>query len=576
MKSMILGTLATALLAGTALAADPPMDPSMDMGTMPGMGPMRMAPMPAAYAGEADKPGAPVFTGLGAHKHPISTTNPETQKFFDQGVNLLFGFNHAEAIRSFREAARLDPGCAMCWWGVAFALGPNINMPMPADAVTPAWQALGRAVALEPKASPVERAWIEALRARYAETPPADRHGLDEAFAAAMGALWKAHPEDLDAGTFYAEAMMDTQPWDYWQQDGVTPKGHAAEIVSTLENVIKRAPDHPGALHLYIHAVEATTTPERAEPAADKLFTLMPEAGHIVHMPSHIYYRVGRYEDAAKANELAARVDEAYIAACKAQGYYPAGYYGHNIHFLWTSSEMQGRYQAAIDAARRLVKAVDSVQGPSGGSPQMEFYGFTPVATLLRFGRWDALLAEPAPPPERKIETAVWLYARGFAHANKGDLAAARADRETLGDLVTKGDFSDYAKAQIPGHEMADIALALLDGEIARKAGNLNDAIGRFRLAWTLEQNLPYNEPPDWHQPTSHLLGAALLQANRAAEAETVYRQSLKFYRGDGWALHGLAIALDAEGKTAEAAAARKSFTQAWRLADVTPETSRF
>ncbi|MGA0600065.1 hypothetical protein ACO2Q3_05100 [Caulobacter sp. KR2-114] len=582
MRSLILGGLLSALLAGAALAGEPAassgtggMADMSGMDTMPGMGQMRMPPMPAAYAGEADKPGAPVFAGLGDHKHPISTKNPETQKFFDQGVNLMFGFNHAEAIRSFREGARLDPDCAMCWWGVAVALGPNINMTMPDDAVAPAWQALQRAVALEPKATPLERAWIEALRARYAEHPPADRHALDEAWATAMGALWKAHPEDLDAGTFYAEAMMDTQPWDYWRLDGVTPKGHALDIVSTLETVIRRDPNHPGALHLYLHAMEATTTPERAEAAADRLEVLMPGAGHIVHMPSHIYYRVGRYKDAAHVNELAATVDEGYIAACKAQGYYPVGYYGHNIHFLWTSSEMQGRYQASIDAARRLVAAIGQFPGAAEDTGS-EPYELTPVATLLRFGKWDAILTEPAPLATHKVQTAVWLYARGFAHANKGDLAAARADRETLGDLATKTDFSSYAASHTPAHDMADIALALLDGEIARVSGNLPDAIGRFRLAWTLEQGLPYNEPPYWHQPTSHILGAALLQARRPAEAEAVYRQSLKTYRDDGWALHGLIAALEAQGKTSDAAKARDAFARAWQLADVTPETSRF
>ncbi len=570
MKSLMPAILALGLAATAASAAEPP----GDMGGM-SMGPMRMglAPMPALYAGEADKPGAPVFTGLGAHTHRVSTHNPDTQRFFDQGVDLLFGFNHAEAIRSFREGARLDPDCAMCWWGVAVALGPNINMTMPPDAVLPAWQALSKAVTLEPKASPEEREWIEALRARYAETPPHDRHALDEAYAKAMGQLWKAHPEDLDAGTFYAEALMDTQPWDYWRLDGVTPKGHAREIVSTLEAIIRRAPNHPGALHLYIHAVEATTTPERAEGAADRLLVLMPEAGHIVHMPSHIYYRVGRYADAARVNEQAALVDEAYIAQCKAQGFYPAGYYGHNIHFLWTSSEMEGRYKTALGAARRLVKAVDAAE-TAKTLPPAELYAFTPVATLLRFGKWDEILAEPLPDPALKLDTAFWLYARGFAHANKSDMAAARADREALGDLATKADFSRYGDT--PARQMTDVALALLDGEISRTSGNLADAIARFRLAWTLEQNLPYSEPPYWHQPTSHLLGAVLLQAHKAGDAEAVYRQSLKTYRGDGWALHGLVIALETQGKTPQADEARKAFTTAWQLADVTPETSRF
>ena len=566
--------LAAGLVAagGAARAGD-----AMPMGAMP-MAPMSMGlpmpAMPALYAGQADKPGAPVFQGLGAHRHPISTKNPDTQRFFDQGVNLLFGFNHAEAIRSFREAARRDPDCAMCWWGVAIALGPNINLPMPDDAVAPAWEALARARALAPKASPEERDWIEALAARYSADPKADRKALDEAYAQAMGRLWRAHPNDLDAGTFYAEAMMDTQPWDYWGQDGVTPKGHALAIVSTLENVIRRAPNHPGALHLYIHAVEASTTPERAEAAADRLSTLMPGAGHIVHMPSHIYYRVGRYADAVRVNADAARVDEAYIAACKAQGYYPAGYYGHNIHFLWTSSEMQGRHQAALDAARRLVKAVDAVELAKTIATG-ELFVFTPVATELRFGRWDAVLAEPAPPQALTLDMAVWLYARGFAHANTGDVAAARDDRAHLARLIS-ADFSRYDKAMIPARQMLDLSLSLLDGEIARVSGHLDAAVADFRNAAAIEAGLPYTEPPYWHQPVSHLLGAALLQANRPAEAEAVYRASLKTYRVDGWALFGLAQALDAQGRHAEAAQARKAFDQAWTFADVKLTSSRF
>jgi tetratricopeptide (TPR) repeat protein len=535
---------------------------------------MNMPAMPSVYAGQADRPGAPMFAGLGAHTHPISTHNPDTQRLFDQGVNLMFGFNHAEAIRSFREAARLDPDCAMCWWGVAFALGPNINLPMPDDAVAPAWLALGKARALEAKASLEERAWIEALAARYAADPKADRKPLDAAFAQAMGGLWRAHPEDLDAGVLYAEAMMDTQPWDYWQADGKTPKGHGGDIVATLEQVIARAPDHPGALHLYIHAVEASTTPERAEAAADRLETLMPGAGHIVHMPSHIYYRVGRYADAVRVNELAAAQDERYIAACHAQGYYPVGYYGHNIHFLWSSSEMQGRYQTALTAARRLVKAVDAVE-QAKSIPQAQFYVFTPVATLLRFGRWDAILAEPPPPETLKLDLAVWLYAQGFAHANKGDLAAARADRDRLGHLVS-ADYSAFDPWGIPARQLVSLSMALMEGEIARRSGHLDVAISSFRNAAALERGLSYTEPPYWHQPVSHLLGAALLQAHRPAEAEAVYRESLKTYRVDGWALFGLAQALEAEGKPVEAAAARHAFDKAWAFADVKLTSSRF
>ena len=571
----------TAIVAAIAISAGcskPPTSAPASSAMADMSGPMNMKmtlpPMPAVYAGQADKPGAPVFKGLGDHHHAISTKTARTQMFFDQGVDLLFGFNHAEAIRSFREAARLDPDCAMCWWGVAVALGPNINLPMPDDAVAPAWQALQKARALEPHASAEERAWIEALTARYSKDPKADRKPLDEGFAQAMGRLWRAHPDDLDAGVFYAEAMMDTQPWDYWQADGVTPKGHASEIVSTLEQIIKRAPNHPGALHLYIHAVEATTTPQRAEAAADRLEKLIPQAGHIVHMPSHIYYRVGRYADAAHVNELAAKVDESYIATCKAQGYYPAGYYGHNIHFLWTSSEMEGRYAAAIGAARRLVKAVDA-EKLARRMPQGELYAFTPVATLLRFGKWRQILAEPAPPAALKLENAVWLEARGFALANTGDLAGAKAAQAQLA-AMTRADFRAYDAAQLPARAMTKLAAALLDGEIARVSGDLNAAIVSFEYAEKLETALPYTEPPYWHQPTAELLGAALLQAHRAAEAEAVYRESLKTYRMDGWSLYGLAQALDAEGRPADAAAARRAFAKVWQMADVKLASSRF
>jgi tetratricopeptide (TPR) repeat protein len=573
---LITATFAAALFATTAYAADPPKDrPADRMAGMQMNAPMSMgiplSPMPSVYAGQADKKGAPVFRGLGGHRMPITTKNTRTQMFFDQGVNLMFGFNHAEAIRSFREAARLDPDCAMCWWGIAFALGPNINLPMTPDAVAPAWQALQQAKRLEPKASPRERAWIEALAVRYSKDPKADRHALDEAFAQAMGKLWKDYPTDLDAGTFYAEAMMDTQPWDYWQQDGVTPKGHGQEVVSTLETIIKQAPEHPGALHLYIHAVEATTTPERAEHAADVLVKLMPEAGHIVHMPSHIYYRVGRYADAVRVNEEAAKIDEDYIAACRAQGFYPAAYYGHNIHFLWTSSEMQGRYATAIGAARRLIKAVDPVR-MAAQMPQGEWYAFAPVVTQVRFGQWQGVLAEPAFPKALILDRGVAYYARGFAFANTGQADKARTDLANL-DKLLKSDFGKYDQAGMPAKSMLELARALLDAEIARTSGDLPGAIAKYRAAWKQEQDLPYTEPPWWHQPTSHYLGAVLLQAKRPAEAEAVYRESLKTYRDDGWALTGLVAALEAQGKPTDAA--RKDLADAWRYADTKLASSR-
>lgn len=554
---------AAASLWATAAAAQPHDMKGMSMG---------LPPMPAIYGGQADKPGAPVFGNLGDH-HMKVTATPEAQKFFDQGVRLLFGFNHAEAIRSFREGARQDPDCAMCWWGVAFALGSNINLPMQDDAVGPAWQALKNAQAGASKVTPKEQAWIAALGKRYAESKTADRNKLNADFAAAMGELARQYPDDVDVQTFWVESMMDTQPWDYWEADAKTPKGHAAAIVATLEQVMAKAPNHPGALHLYIHAVEASTTPERAEPAADRLLKLMPAAGHIVHMPSHIYYRVGRYADAAAANEAAAKVDEDYIAACRAQGFYPAGYYGHNIHFLWTSAEMEGRYQTAIDASRRLVKAVDA----PNLSKQMsiaELYNFTPVVTLLRFGKYREILAEPAPDKLLQLDTAMWLYAQAFAQANTGDLKAAQASRTKIAALQ-KIKFDKYVAFNVPAEAMIPVALASVDGEIARKSGDLPGAIAHFRKAQELERALPYTEPAYWHRPVAHLLGAALLEAGKPAEAEAVFKDSLHHYRRDGWALMGLAKALQAQGKSEEAMQIGREFAEAWRRADTSISTSR-
>ena len=562
---------ALALLAATSsgLAEPPTAMGGMNMA-------MTLPPMPAIYAGQPDKPGAPMFEGYGDHHHAISTANPGTQAYFDQGVRLLFAFNHAEAIRSFREAARLDPDCAMCWWGVAFALGPNINLTMQPDAAAPAWAALEMARALEAKASPEETAWIEALAQRYAKEPPADRHALDEAFAQAMGKVWHDHPGDLDAGVFYAEAMMDTQPWDYWQEDAHTPKGHGADIVATLESVLKSEPLHPGALHLYIHAVEASNTPERAEAAADKLEPLMPAAGHIVHMPSHIYYRVGRYDDAVKVNTLAAAKDEEYIAACRAQGFYPLAYYSHNIHFLWTSSEMMGRSRAALDAARRVVKAVGAGSAMGADVPPVQLYLFVPIMTDIRFGKWNAALAEPQPAADLRLDVAMSLYARAFAFANKYEFKKARHERARLQAMIGKKDFAAINAFGVPGTKMAEIGVAVIDGEIARLSGHLKKAVARFEDARALELALPYTEPPYWHQPVSHILGAALLEAHRPAEAEAVYRDSLQHYRIDGWALFGLSQALKAEGKRDEAAAVRAEFDKAWSLADVKLASSRF
>jgi tetratricopeptide (TPR) repeat protein len=576
--------VATSALITAAQAAEDHDATSMDNMTMPAanssdMGGMAMKmtlpPMPAVYP-QAGKTGAPLFKGYGDHHHAISTSNPQAQMYFDQGVRLLFGFNHAEAIRSFREAARLDPNCAMCWWGVAFALGPNINLPMQPDANAPALAAVQMAQSLAQHASPEEHAWIDAIAVRYSADPKADRHAMDEAFAQAIGKVWAQYPDDLDAGVFYAESMMDTQPWNYWEADAETPKGHGAEIISALETVLKKEPQHPGALHLYIHAVEASTTPQRAEDAADKLEPLMPGAGHIVHMPSHIYFRVGRYEDAVKVNALAAQKDEEYIAACKAQGFYPLAYYTHNIHFLWTSSEMLGRYRAAEDAAHRVIKASAAGEPLAEHLPPVQLYLLVPVVTDIRFGKWDKALAEKRPADDLRLDKAVSLYARGFAYANKHNFRSAAKDRALLAQMIDNKEFAEIDAFGVPGTKMAQVGLALLDGEIARKQGKMEEAVQTFKYANDLYNALPYTEPDYWHQPVSHIYGAALLQAGKPAEAEAVYRESLKDHRLDGWALFGLAQALEAQGKTQEAAEVRKQFAAAWQMADTKLTASRF
>jgi hypothetical protein len=464
----------------------------------------------------------------------------------------------------------------MCWWGVAFALGPNINLPMQPDAGAPAVAAVQMARALEPHASAEEVAWIEAVAARYSSDPKADRAKLDEAFAQAMGKVWAQYPNDLDAGVFYAEAMMDTQPWDYWQDDHKTPKGHGAAIDATLEDVLKREPLHPGALHLYIHAMEASTAPQRAEAAADKLEPLMPSAGHIVHMPSHIYFRVGRYEDAVKVNTLAAQKDEDYIAACKAQGFYPLAYYSHNIHFLWTSSEMLGRYQAAEDAGQRLQRAAAAGLPIAAALPPVQLYLLVPVLTDIRFGKWNKALAEKLPAPDLKLDVAISHYARAFAYANKRQFRNAAKERNALAAMIADKEFAEIDAFPVPGTQMAQLGLDLVDGEIARLRGRTAVALAKFKQANDLYRALPYTEPDYWYQPVSHLYGAALLAAHKPAEAEAVYRESLKVHRLDGWALYGLAQALEKQDKQVQAAAARMDFDKAWRMADTKLTSSRF
>lgn len=536
----------------------------------------------ASVESDADlvaRAGAPLFEGMGDYHRPITTNDAGAQRYFDQGMVLAFGFNHAEAIRSFRAAQRLDPDCAMCFWGEALATGPNINVTsggraiMSPESRVAAHAAAQKALSLADRVAPVERALIEAQAVRYDGSETSDRDPLDRAYAEAMRSVVQRFPDDDDAAAMYAEAWMNTMPWNYWSDDG-QPRPETVEVIDALERIIARSPRHPLALHLYIHAVEASSDPGRAETAADTLLTLVPGSGHLVHMPAHTYWRVGRYHDAAEANVRAAAVDEQYIAQCNAQGFYPALYYPHNIHFLWAASSMEGRSAVAIDAARRVAANVRIEQMRE--FPTVEFFRTIPLLALTQFGRWDEILAEPMPDASLRYATAIAHYARGVALARKGDLAAAHRERDQLVPLRDTTEILFLDTNDYPAVTLLQIADALLEGELAMAAGSVDAAVGHFERAVALQDGLPYMEPPFWYYPTRQSLGAALLAAGRAGEAEAVYRRELEDYPHNGWSMFGLAESLAAQGRTDEAAEVREMFTHVWARADVELTGSRF
>ncbi len=526
----------------------------------------------------ATRAGAPLFEGMGAFHRGIETKDPAAQRYFNQGMVLAFGFNHAESIRSFRAAQKLDPDCAMCFWGEALATGPNINVTakgkavMSADEQTAAWAALEKAKAVAASKPPIERDLIEALGKRYASEPVTNRDPFDKAYAEALGALVAKYPEDNDIAAMYGEAWMNTMPWNYWS-DATTPRPEIAPVIAKLEETIARSPKHPLALHLYIHAMEASATPEKAEAASDTLLALVPGSGHLVHMPAHIYWRVGRYNDAAQANILAAKIDEDYIAQCNAQGFYPAMYYPHNIHFLWSASAMQGQSKVAIEAGRKLADNVSLEQIDQ--FPTIEFFKTIPLLSLVQFGHWDEILAEPQPREDLGFSNAIWRYARGVALANKGDVRGAKAEHAGLVPLkanpkVMVLDGNDY-----PASLLLQIADDLLQGEIALAARDNATAIAKFTVAVAGQDALPYTEPPFWYYPTRQSLGAALLKAGKPAEAQAVYEKDLQQYPHNGWSTFGLIAALEAQGRTDEAAIRREHFKAMWQFADVQLNTSR-
>ena len=521
--------------------------------------------------------GAPLFEGMSDYSYPISSEEPYVQRYFDQGMVLAFAFNHAESVRSFRAAQTLDPNCAICFWGEALATGPNINVTskgkviMSPEERVAAFAAIQKAISLKQSASIKEKALIEALSSRYNGDTETPREPLDLAWAEAMERVANAYPDDATVASIYSEALMNTMPWNYWSDD-LTAKPETQRVIDALEGALEKAPDHPLALHLYIHAMEASSTPDRAEAAADRLANLVPGAGHLVHMPAHIYFRIGRYNDAVLANVRAADVDEAYIEACNAQGFYPALYYPHNIHFLWSAATMQGQKALSIQSARRVVDNVRVEQVQQ--FPTIEFFRTVPLLSLVRFGEWDAILAEPAPHADLKFSQAIWHYARGVAQAAQGDYVAAEQSASNLAELKGDVKVSFLDKMDYPGSTLLSIAEYLLAGEIAFRSGRFDDAIPHFEQAVAAQETLPYTEPPFWYYPTRQSLGAALLNAGQFEEAEAVYRRDLADHPHNGWALFGLIQTLDAQGKTEAADEARKHFKTVWQFADVTLSSS--
>ncbi len=516
---------------------------------------------------------APRLQNLGDHKHPVTTSSPRAQLFFNQGLTLTFGFNHREAGRSFREVARLDPDCAMAYWGQALVLGPNINMPMPPDAEAQAYELIQKAVALKAKVSERERAYIDALAKRYSNEDKPDRTTLDRAYAEAARQLSERYPDDLDAATLYAEALMDLRPWNYWTKDG-RPYPGTLKIVSVLESVLERNPNHPLGIHLYIHAVEAVK-PELAEAGADRLGKLAPGAGHLVHMPSHIYRRLGRYADASEANVQAIAADEDYITQCRAQGIYPLGYYPHNIHFLWDAASMEGRSEVAIDAARKVASKLSAEKLRE--MPMLNSFAVVPLFAYTRFGKWEEILQEPRPADDLLFLAGIWHYARGLAFTATGRLGAAATELESLDKIAADKSLQDLALfSPNPGAPIIKIAAEVLAGRLAAKRGETEKAIAHLHRAVLLEDALVYTEPADWHYPVRQSLGAVLLQAGRAAEAETVYWEDLRRNPENGWSLFGLMKSLEAQGKTEQAEEIEQRFRKAWTRANVTLTASRF
>lgn len=506
-----------------------------------------------------------LMVGMGHHHHAIHTKSAEAQKFFDQGLTLVYGFNHEEAVRSFRQAADLDPQAAMPWWGVALAVGPNYNLDVDPGREKAAYDAIQKAQALSANGPPSERAYVQALARRYSNDPNTDLKKLALNYKAAMHDLARAYPEDLDAATLYAESMMDLNPWQLWTADG-KPGENTEEIVAVLESVLQRDPQHIGANHYYIHAMEASPHPERALMSAERLNTLVPAAGHLVHMPAHIYERVGFFDQAVKANEAGAAADRNYLRSAGSDGgMYGLMYYSHNLHFLSIAASMQGNFAQSKAAADQLVANV----APSVKQMRMlDWFMPVPDYVLVRFGRWDDIARLPEPDPGLSISHAAWNYARGAAFAAQGRVAQAQAERDALARAVSKQP-ADAMYGFNTARNVLGIAVEILDARLAAAQGKTTEAVNHWRAAVADQDALACDEPADWYYPVRESLGGALLRDGQNGEAEKVFRADLERNPRNPRSLFGLREALNAQGKLADAEWVSAQFEEAWKNADV-------
>jgi len=515
----------------------------------------------------------PLFEGFGDYHRAMTTESAKAQALFDQGMQLMYGFNHDEAIRSFHAAADADPNAAMPWWGIAYSHGININDPeMGEERSRLAREAADQALERTANATPIEKALIQAVSERYEFPAPEDRSSLDQAFADAMEKAYDSFPKDPEIGTLFADSLMNLQPWDYWENDGA-PKGRINEIVEVLEATLETFPEHPGANHFYIHAVEASQNPDRAITAADTLRTLVPGSGHLVHMPSHIYVRVGRYSDAVESNADAVEADRAYFENAPEPAMY-AIYYAHNLHFLSYAAMMSGQFENAMRAARDLERDMPE-------EALREFAGLiegimpSTLHTLIRFGRWEAILEEPAYEDYRLVSNAVRYYARSIACSALGKTTQARQEMTAFNEAVAKVP-DDWYIFNNPVSKVLPIARAMIEGELLWREGDKEKAFAKLRKGIQEEDALVYDEPPGWMLPVRHALGALLMADGRAVEAESVYREDLIRNRNNGWGLIGLQQSLRAQGKYAEAAALDSKINLAWEKADTRATSSCF